>query len=98
MKKTLFAQRYMAVKRKIEKVPYSSCSIVIRVVTVVYAPVTRPCNVYWHVTAPYKSSFYYYYTPWADKKSQRYSTHNFVNLLADFRKSFTITISRKFAI
>jgi len=20
----------------------------------------RPCNVYWHVTAPYKSSFYYY--------------------------------------
>jgi len=23
--------------------------------------VRHPCNVYWHVTAPYKSSFYYYY-------------------------------------
>jgi len=23
--------------------------------------VRRPCNVYWHVTAPYKLSFYYYY-------------------------------------
>ena len=28
--------------------------------TLPFSSVRRPCNVYWHVTAPYKSSFYYY--------------------------------------
>jgi len=34
-----------------------------------------------------------------DRKSKlQYSTRNFINVLADFQNSFTVTISRKFAI
>jgi len=29
--------------------------------TLPFLSVRHPCNVYWHVTMPYKSSFYYYY-------------------------------------
>jgi len=32
------------------------------------------------------------------KKSQQYSTHIFYQILADFRNSFIVTMSRKFAI